>query len=226
MQSALKILFVDDHEGLRDGVSFLLNKENSNLHFVNAANCEQAQKALTENSDINLALFDINLDGENGIELITILRKIRPQLLVIVYSMYSDALHIEMALKANIQGYVTKDAKIEELKKAIFTVNEGGMYYNKRSSQMLHNLISKDTAVVDEEFSASLSLIEGYKTLTKKEQEIFMLLAKNMTTEEIAATLKKAEKTVINQRTIIYSKLNLKDRLDLQNAARTLGVIV
>lgn len=226
MPSQLKILFVDDHEGLRDGMGVLLAQKNPRLYFVYASNKKEAVAAFNKNEDVSLAIMDINLDGEDGIELIGVLRELRSDLKVLVYSMYSDALHIERALKANIQGYVTKDAKLEELEKAIVTVADGGMYYNKRASQLMHTMLYKDTAVVDDEFSASVALIENYKTLTKKEQECFMLLAQGHTAAEVAAILKKAEKTVINQRSTIYSKLNLKDRLDLQNAARILGVIV
>lgn len=171
-------------------------------------------------------ILDINLDNENGLELIPELRKIIPDLKVLVYTMYSDVLHIEMALKANIQGYITKDVKIDELAKALFTINEGGIYYNKRASQLMHSMIYKGTAILDDDFSQSVSLINNYKTLTKKEQEIFMLLAQGNSTLQIAESLRKAEKTVINQRSTIYSKMNLKDRLDLLNAARILGVIV
>lgn len=226
MPSQLKILFVDDHEGLRDGIGVLISQKNPLLSFVYASNKKAALESCKKNSEIEIAIVDINLDGEDGLELIGELRNIKPTLKFLVYSMYSDALHIERALKSNIQGYVTKDAKMEELEKAIVTICEGGMYYNKRASQLMHTMLFKDTAIVDDEFSASVALIENYKTLTKKEQECFMLFAQGNSAAEVAAILKKAEKTVVNQRSMIYSKLNLKDRLDLQNAARVLGIIV
>lgn len=226
MQSPLKILFIDDHEGLRDGIGILLTQKNPNFNFIYASNSTQAIDLLKKNTDITLAIVDINLDGEDGLLLIPQLREIIANLNVLVYSMYNDALHIGKAIEANIQGYVTKNSKCDELEKAIYAINEGSMFYTKRAAQLLHTMIQKDTAIVDDDFSASIQLIENYKTLTKKEQEIFMLLAQGKTTVEVAQVLKKTDKTVRNQRSFIYSKLQLKDRLDLINAARILGIIV
>ena len=69
MQSQLKILFVDDHSGLRDGISFLLSKENSDLQFFNASTKDEALEILKNNSDIKNAILDININGEIIIDL-------------------------------------------------------------------------------------------------------------------------------------------------------------
>ena len=225
MQSALKILFVDDHEGIRDGLGQMFTLKNDFLEFVYASNFSQAEEMLEQNTDIKVALVDINLDGENGLNLIPVLRKIVPSLKVIVYSMYSDAIHIEQALKSKIEGYVTKDSKLEELEKAIFAVADGNLYYNQRANQIMHLMLNKDNADQNDKDAHILSLVENYKMLSKKEQEVFKLLASGKTSKEIAEILGKAEKTIINQRSNIYGKLDLHDRLDVIEAAQALGVI-
>lgn len=227
MQSQLKILFVDDHSGLRDGISFLLSKENQNLKFYNASTKEEAVEILNNNSDIKNAILDININGESGLNFIDDFRKIVPQLNIIIYTMYSDMLHIEAALKKNIQGYITKDCEVREIEKAIEFVSDGSMYYNKAAKEVMQSLISKNKGSnTDYEELRVQELFENYKTFTPKEQEVFLLLAQEKSTSEIAKLLGKSEKTVINQKSIIYQKLGIKDRLELLRASRKLGVII
>ncbi|MDY4986022.1 MAG: response regulator transcription factor, partial [Treponema sp.] len=129
------------------------------------------------------------------------------------------------ALKSKIEGYVTKDSKLEELEKAIFAVADGNLYYNQRANQIMHLMLNKDNADQNDKDAHILSLVENYKMLSKKEQEVFKLLASGKTSKEIAEILGKAEKTIINQRSNIYGKLDLHDRLDVIEAAQALGVI-
>ena len=65
LQSALKILFLDDHAGLRDGIGFLLSQKNNRLNFFYATNREEGEKILYNNNEISLAIIDLNLEDEN-----------------------------------------------------------------------------------------------------------------------------------------------------------------
>jgi len=226
LQSFLKILFIDDHPGLRDGLAYLLSQKNPDFKFITARTGEEALQKLSEDEEIQTVILDLNLDGTNGLSLLPKLRENRPSIKVLVYTMYSDPLHIEAAIKADIQGYVTKDIDIEEFEKAIESISKGNNYYNKAASSVIHSLLFKGNRNSAEiEDKASLCF-QNYKTLTKKEQETFLFLAQKMETFEIAEKLGKSEKTVINQRAIIYQKMNLKDRLELVEAAKLLGVIL
>ena len=227
MQSRLKILFLDDHEGLRDGIGFLLSKENENIDFCYASNIEESLSLLQNNPDISLAIVDLNLDGEDGLKSIDQLRKIKEKLPVIIYTMYSDPIHIENALKADIQGYITKNSKTEELLKGIELVATGSNFYNAAASKILQTMISgnnKTNTKENKDKNDSAILFVKYKALTKSEQKVFYLLAQKKEPEEVAKTLGKSIKTVINQRSIIYQKLNISDRLDLIEYAEKLGL--
>lgn len=227
MQSPLKILFVDDHSGLRDGISFLLSRENAGLEFFNASAKDEALEILKNNDDVKNAILDININGESGLNFIDEFRKLVPDLNIIIYTMYSDMFHIEAALKKNIQGYITKDCEVGEIEKAIEFVAGGSIYYNKAAKEVMQSLISKNNAAkTDYEERRLQELFENYKTFTPKEQEVFLFLAQEKNTDEIARVLGKSEKTVINQKSIIYQKLGIKDRLELLRAARKLGVIL
>ncbi|MBQ5998607.1 MAG: response regulator transcription factor [Treponema sp.] len=227
MQSPLKILFVDDHSGLRDGISFLLSKENPNLKFYNASTKEEALEILKNNADIKNAVLDINLNGESSLNCIEEFRKIQRELNIIIYTMYSDMLHIKAALRNNVQGYITKDCDVKEIEKAIEFVSGGSIYYNKTAKEVMQSLLSNKAGCSKRyEDLCDLELFENYKTFTPKEQEVFLLLAQEKNTDEIAMLLGKSEKTVINQKSSIYQKLGIKDRLELLRAARKLGVIL
>lgn len=227
MQSLLKILFIDDHSGLRDGISMILSKRNSNYNFFNTDKKADALQILSNNKDIGVAVVDINLAGENGLEMIQDFRKIIPDLKIIVFTMFDDLLHVEDALKKNIQGYVTKDATIDELEEAISLVSEGKLFYNKVATEMMHSIIHKDTsAFQNSEEQDMTELFNRYKTLTQKEQEVFMYLAQEKDIYEISKILGKSDKTVANQKSLIYQKMNIADRLDVIRMAKKLGVIL
>ncbi len=101
------------------------------------------------------------------------------------------------------------------------------MYYNKAAKEVMQTLLfNNNYSKADYEELRVQELFENYKTFTPKEQEVFLLLAQEKNTDEIAELLGKSEKTVINQKSIIYQKLGIKDRLELLRAARKLGVIL
>lgn len=225
MQSQLKILFVDDHAGLRDGLAFLLNQKLKDVQFITASTYVEAIDALRENSDIHSVILDLNLDGKNGLELIPEFRTIQQEINILVYSMYNDPIHIENAIKANIQGYISKDADIDELEAAITTICKGSTYFNKQASKVMRSLLfgASGTPETSDEVT---QCFRNYKTLTKKEQETFLLLVQKKEINEIARTYGTSEKTVLNSRSIIYQKMQVKDRLELIEAAKKLGVIL
>ena len=134
--------------------------------------------------------------------------------------MYADPLHIESALRAGVQGYITKNAEIEELESAILAVAAGGNCFNKAAQKIIQSLLSPTTVKDNEDFSYM-----NYKSLTKAEQEVFSLLAQRKEVREIAKILRKKEKTVQNQKSIIYQKLNVRDRLELIEFAKYVGVL-
>lgn len=224
MQSQLKILFVDDHVGLRDGMKEMLKSKNPDFNFVSARDYETALEALKNNPEIQIAILDLNLDGKSGLEIIPEIKKINSSISIMIYTMFNDVIHVQNALLNGVQGYVTKDATIDEVALAITTISKGNSYYNKAATEIMQSLLTKKGRAND--IANDLSyLFENYKDLSAKEREIFILLSQNMEIIDIARKLGKSEKTVINQRTAVYSKLDIKDRHDLLEKAKLLGLI-
>ena len=94
LQSQLKILFVDDHFGLRDAIINSLSATNSAFNFLPATNKTQALNILKRNNDISLVIMDLNLNGVNGLEVVSELRKIKNDLKVLIYTMHNAPYHI------------------------------------------------------------------------------------------------------------------------------------
>ncbi len=225
MQSQLKILFVDDHVGLRDGMTQMLKNKDSSFDFVCASDYESALETLKENRSIKIVILDLNLDGRSGLELIPELKKLSPDIAILIYTMFNDVIHVENSLLNGVQGYITKDATIDELASAITTVANGNSYYNKAATELMQSLLANHGR--EHDITNDLSyLFDNYKSLSKKEREVFILLSQDLHVADIAKKLGKSEKTVINQRTEVYSKLDIKDRHDLLEKAKLLGLIV
>lgn len=225
MQSQLKILFVDDHVGLRDGMTQMLKNKDSSFDFVCASDYESALEILKENRGIKIVILDLNLDGRSGLELIPELKKLSPDISILIYTMFNDVIHVENSLLNGVHGYITKDATIDELASAITTVANGNSYFNKAATELMQSLLVKHGR--EHDITNGLSyLFDNYKSLSKKEREVFILLSQDMHVADIAKKLSKSEKTVINQRTEVYSKLDIKDRHDLLEKAKLLGLTV
>ena len=188
MQSPLKILFIDDHTGLRDGMIFMLQNKNPSLSIIGVGTIPEAVKKLNEDKDIKIVILDLNLDGENSLESVSKMRGVKPDILILVYTMYNDDIHVEHALLIGVQGFITKEASIDEVEKAILAVGSGNTYYNSIASKVLHTLLpqNKGKHIVRDEKSY---LFDNYKSLSKKEQEVFIHLAEGLDVVEIAKLL-------------------------------------
>ena len=90
MQSPLKILFIDDHTGLRDGMIFMLQNRNPSLSITGVGTIPEAVQKLSEDKDIKIVILDLNLDGENSLKSVSKMRGAKPDVLILVYTMYND----------------------------------------------------------------------------------------------------------------------------------------
>lgn len=222
MQSQLKILFLDDHAGLRDGMIYMLEKRNPHFKITCADDIGSAILKLNEDKEIHVVILDVNLNGENSITEIPKLKAANEEAAILVYTMYNDDFHVQAAILAGIQGFITKEANIEELEKAIVTVSKKNTYYNSVATKVLTSLLPGNKCYVHDEKSY---LFDNYKSLSKKEREVFIHIAEGYEVEEIAQMHGKSVKTVLNQRSSIFNKMFICDRHDLIEKAKLLGLI-
>src|SRR5258708_25967521 len=122
-----KILIVDNHEVVRDGVKRVFDKEPGTVTFGEASTVHEAL-GLVREQDWDIVVLDISLGDRSGLEVLKELKQIRPHLPVLVLSMHSGEQVARRALKAGASGYITKDSPRAELVKAVDKVMSGGGY--------------------------------------------------------------------------------------------------
>lgn len=186
----MKILLVDDHTILLDGVKSLLSKEDDLTVVGQAGSAESALEFLKKN-EVDLIITDYSLPGMDGLSLVNTIKRIAPNTKVIVLSMHDEVHLVKEILKAGVNGYVLKNDTHKELLNAIRDVSQGKVYLSSDVNKMLiTNLNNPD---------------EG-RLLTDREREILKLIAKEYTNKDIAEELFISERTVETHRKNIFKK--------------------
>src|SRR5205085_2303600 len=131
-----RILIIDDHEVLRDGVKRLFDKQPGTVTFGEAGTAPEALKHVRD-EDWDVAVLDLNLGGRDGLEVLKEMKQLRPRLPVLILSMHSEELFARRALKAGAAGYVTKGSPRAELAEAVDKVIQGGIYVSPSLAEKL-----------------------------------------------------------------------------------------
>ena len=201
----MRILIVDDHAIVRDGLARLLASDGDHQLSQAASGREALIQARSQRPE--LIVLDLNLPGLGGLELLRRLIQAGAAKILIL-SMHAEPLYARRALEAGAQGYVSKNAAPDELLAAVRKVAAGGRY-------------------VEAEIAQELALGAGAETLdalSPRELEIMRLLAGGASLAEIAAALGVGYKTVANTLTLIKSKLGVARTADLVRLAIETGV--
>jgi DNA-binding NarL/FixJ family response regulator len=218
MLRPVKLVIVDDHAMVREGLRQLLNMEDDFRIIGEAEHGDEVvEKVLTLKPDV--VLMDINLPGKNGIELTGELRRKAPAIKVLALSADGDQYHLSQMIKAGAAGYILKDVNSETLCEAIKTVAKGEAYL---PPQLL-------SVVLDEFRQASLMeqkvALPDELGLTPRELEIIGYIACGENNKEIAEKLFISEKTVKNHVSNILRKMNLEDRTQVAVYAYQKGLV-
>ena len=203
-----RVLVVDDHAIVRDGLRRLL-KERADTEVLEAASGETALE-LQAAPDLDLIVLDLNLPGIGGLELIRRLARAKPDRPILVFSQLNTAIYAAKSLEAGARGFMSKNAMPDEILDAIEVLLGGGVAIEKA--------IQREIAVHD-------LLDDPYlKPLSYREVEILRLLAEGMTISGIAGHLGIAYKTVANTLSRTKEKLGVSQTADLLRIALTRGL--
>ena len=195
----MKILLVDDHAVVREGVRRLL-ANTIDAEIIDAQTSAAAQAALRTEKP-NLVVLDLNLPGGGGLDLLRRLLAEAPRLRVLIFSMHSSPAYVMRAMQAGAAGYVTKSASADELVEAIRKVAAGGRYLQR---DLVTDLAGSDI------------WSHGAKPpLSTRELDILRLLAQGRTMSDIAAELGASYKTIANVCTGMKDKLMAESTGDL-----------
>ncbi len=200
-----RILIIDDHPMMRQGLAQLIGAEADLTVCGESENAGQALDAIRA-VEPDLVLADISLPDKSGLELIKDFQSVRPGLPVLVISMHDESLYAERVLRAGGRGYIMKQEGGKKLMEAIRQVLDGQIYVSERmSAKIVETFSGQRTA-------ASSSPVEK---LTDREFEVFQLIGQGKSTKEIATGLHLSAKTVEVHRINIKQKLNLKSAPEL-----------
>jgi DNA-binding NarL/FixJ family response regulator len=197
----MRILIVEDHQILRQGLAALLRQSNGGFEVLEASE-GRAAIALAASEAPDVIVMDVSLPEMNGIEATRRIIAANPNAKVIALSAHSDRKLIVEMLSAGAKGYVPKEAAFEELGEAIRTVMDNRIYL----SGQVADTLSEDLLPGSEQSDALLALRDR---LTPREREVLQLIAEGKATKEVAAILKVSVKTAETHRRSIMQKLDV-----------------
>jgi DNA-binding NarL/FixJ family response regulator len=209
----IRILIADDHPVFRFGLRALLQTEGE-MEVVGEAMTGDEAIALAASLQPDVVLMDLNMPGINGIEATRLIAKDHPHMGILVITMFDDD-SVFAAMRAGARGYLLKGAEGEETLRAIRAVAHGESIFSPSIAHRLMNYFSSPQAAT----SASI-----FPTLTGREREILSLIAQGLTNSTIAERLYLSPKTVRNQVSTIFDKLQVAGRAEAIIKARDAGL--
>jgi DNA-binding NarL/FixJ family response regulator len=208
-QTKHKILIVDDHAMIRQGLISLIDDQQDLMACGEAEDAPEAIKAISETNP-DIVILDISLKSSSGIELMKSIKVQYPKLPVLILSMHNEELYAERVLRAGAMGYIMKSEASEDLLTAIYQILSGQIYVSDKVSKKL----LRKLAVGRTEMTKS-----PIESLSDRELEVFHLIGQGFGTSQIAEQLHLSVKTIETYRTHIKDKLDLIDANALRRYA-------
>ena len=197
-----RILIVDDHAVVRDGIKKIFDEQPDAIAFGQAGTAAEAL-SLVRDEVWDVVVLDLSLGARSGLEVLKELKQIRPRLPVLILSMHSEEQYARRAFKGGASGYITKDSPRTELLKAIKKVIKGGRHLSPTLAETLAFDIERGT---DRPPHAALS---------DREFEVMKLIASGRKVTEIAGILSLSDKTISTYRARILEKMNMKTSAEI-----------
>jgi DNA-binding NarL/FixJ family response regulator len=196
-----RVLVVDDHPVVREGLALLINRDENLIVSLQAENASAAMQAIAASS-ADMVILDISLGGVDGVTLTRDIKAHYPDIAILVLSMHDESLFAERALRAGARGYIMKNESSQKIMEAVHRVLSGELYLSERMSA---KLLGKFLHIRADNEDTYLSC------LTNRELEIFQLIGIGHSTREIAETLHLSTKTIETHRAHIIEKLRLRN---------------
>ena len=211
----LSILIVDDHGIVASGLRMLIQSYNSFKVVAEASNAKEAIE-LSKKYKPDIVILDISLPDINGLEIIKTIKGASNKSKILVLTMHDNKQYLQRAFDEGASGYLLKQSADEDLLYALKTVAKGDMYIQP---SLLSNLYTeKDSLQKTRE-----ELL--WNTLSDREKEVMLLVAKGFTNKETAKKLFLSDKTVATYRSRAYSKLDISTKSEIVSLALKLKLL-
>jgi len=212
----IRILLVDDHTILRDGICSLL-KEYPDMEVVGEAADGKNALNLVKELSPDMVIMDISMPDLNGIEATRKILADYPHIKVMALSMHYDKHFVSEIFKAGASGYLLKDCAFDEMAHAIRMIIDNKTYVNSQIASLVVESLMSDSPRSHNKHAFSL--------LTEREKEVLQLIAEGKSTKQIASNLNVSTKTIESHRRQVMGKLNIRNIADLTKYAIREGLI-
>jgi len=217
MEETLKILLVDDHTIVRQGLRALLE---AHAGFTIVGEAENGREAVKKAQDLNpdIVIMDIAMPVLNGLEATRQIKRALPDTRVLALTMYNDEEYVFQILKSGASGYLIKETAANELIAAILSIKSGNPFFSPSiSRKIMESYLNEDE---DKKGKGETD------KLTNREKEVLQLIAEGYTNNEIANLMGISVKTVETHRAHVMSKLDIHDVAGLIKYAIKKGLVV
>lgn len=211
----IKIIIADDHQLFIDGIKSII-KSIKNLEICAEVNNGKQLLVCLSTQACDVILMDINMPDMDGIEATKEVKKLYPDIKIIMLTMYSSRDYIEKLLRVGADGYILKNTGKEELQKAIETVYRGESYFSVEVTERIMEGLQKKKSAERNSFMVEL---------TEREIDVLKLIVQELTTSEIAEKLFISTHTVETHRKNLISKLNVRNIAGLVKYAIQNGLV-
>ena len=211
--AVLRVILADDHTLVRAGIRRILESRAGCVVVGEAADGFEAIDALRQ-IDADVLVLDLKMDGRDGIEVLKVAKVERPDLKVIVLTMHAGREYVVRAMEEGADGYLLKDSAVQDLAAAIDAVMAGRTYFSPAIQQQM-------AAILKGRRPATPDL----RALTDREREVLILLARGLSTKEIATTLDIGTRTVETHRANVMRKLGVRSVALLTQVAIREGIV-
>jgi len=223
----IKVLLVDDHRILREGLRALLSEQPGLVVVGDASDGEEAV-ALVAESHPDVVVMDMVMPRMSGLEATTLIRRLHPDVRVLILSMYDDDEYVQRVIQAGASGYVLKGVAADDLVRAIHEVHHGSSFLQPTiAAKLIEDYVRRVRG--DQPPAPRAPRREAPRdddeSLTLREREILVLIASGNTNQRIADLLDLSRKTVESHRTNIMRKLEAHDVTELVRYAIRTGLI-
>jgi len=212
----IRVLVVDDHAIIRDGLRELL-KDQADMEVVGYA--REGQEALEKARALHpdVMLMDIAMPGMNGLAVSSIIKETSPDTRIVIFTMHKKEAYVQQAIQAGALGYVLKTSPSEEVFIAIRNVFNGKQFLSPDVKDDLVDKYLKQQTVKPKR--------TGYDSLSEREQRVFLLMVEGNSTKEMAEILCLSPKTVEKHRSSVMKKLDLHSMVEMTKYAVRIGII-
>lgn len=216
----IRILVVDDHAVVRQGIITLLEDEEDLVIAGEASDGDEVWD-MVESVNPNVILLDLTMPRMSGIDVIKQIVPAFPDARILVFSMHNNADYMISSAVSGASGYLQKDTSRDEMLKAIRIIAKGELYYPPyASSVIIRNLLKQIARLPEPKAETDESTDKSiWKMITPREQQILKCLTEGMSSKDIAEKFDISSNTVANQRASIMKKANVKNTAELVSIA-------